>query len=240
MAKVIEPGFTGRLGPLVYYNLKGKNIVRTLPRRYKQTKATKASAGEFGRASGIARTIRTQLRPIIPKPKDNSMQTRLVSAVYKWIHSIKVNAEKIQGTADPIEGFNFLEKSRPTASERGFPGIQFSNPGGGLIQMHFQSFVPNAKIKGPTNTSSIHCKLCTCVIDVNNNYSPDSVSTEMDIDYNGIMVPAQTISFKLPVSKNTLIVTGVSLTYYLNKNGYIQETTNKDFMPVEILAAYCF
>ena len=239
MAKVIEPGFTGRLGPMVFYNLNGKNVVRTLPRSYKQTKATKTSASQFGRASGIASSIRAQLRTVILNPSDNKMQTRLVSAVFEWIRSQKDASKKIQGPAYPISGFNFSQESTSTVSGRGFPAIQVSNPSAGLIQIRIPAFTPNTRIKAPAHTLSVLCKIAAGATDLKTNRSLGSVSRELEIEYNGTEVPEQTISFKLPALEKALIVTGASLSYQLNRSGKSRENINKAFMPVEILSAVC-
>jgi hypothetical protein len=239
MGKVIEPGYTGRVGLLVFYNLNGKNIVRSLPYKYKQTKATKASASEFGRASGIARSIRTQLGPVISNPTDNKMQTRLVTAVFAWIRSMRDPSKKIQGIVYPVRGFNFSEKSTAAISDRGFPAIQISSPSGGLVQIRIPAFIPKAVMKAPAYTESIHCRLCTCVTNIKNSHPLGSASVELEIEYNDTEVAAQTISFKLPTMENALVVTGASLIYRLNKSGNIQVNTNKAFMPEEILSAVC-
>jgi hypothetical protein len=239
MGKVIDPGFTGRVGPVVFYNLNGKNIVRSLPRSYKQTRATRKSAGEFGRASGIARSIRKQLGPVISNPTDNKMQTRLVTAVFEWIRSMRDPSKKIQGIVYPVSGFNFSEKSTATVSDRGFPAIQISYPSAGPVQIRIPAFIPKTVMKVPAYTVSILCRLCTCVTDLKNSYPLGCASVELEIEYSNTEVPAQTISFKLPTPENVLVVTVASLIYRLSKAGNILENTNKAFMPEEILSAVC-
>jgi hypothetical protein len=239
MAKVIEPGFSGRLGSMIFYKLKGKNIVRSLPRRYKQTKATKVSASEFGRASGIGSSIRSQLAPIILNPTDNKMQTSLVSAVFEWLRSKRSDPKNMDGIAYSLRGFNFSEKSTFTVRGRGFPAITISRPSAGQVQIHIPAFVPKVIIKAPLYTVSIFCKLCTGITDLKNNQSPGSSYEEIEIPYNDTEVPARTINIKISPVEKVLIVTGASLNYRLNKNGRIQENTNKAFMPVEILSAVC-
>jgi len=85
MAKAPDLGFTGRVGNLIFYNVNGNKYVRTMPSKVRQTKATKAKASEFGKASTLGSLIRSQMLPIVANPKDLKMQTRLVSAVYQWL-----------------------------------------------------------------------------------------------------------------------------------------------------------
>jgi hypothetical protein len=42
---------------------------------------------------------------------------------------------------------------------------------------------------------------------------------------------------KLPTPKGSLIVTGIAMEYQVDKNGYPQANTNKNFMPANIVDA---
>ncbi len=68
MASQPPMGLVGRTGDIIHYRMGDKYFTRAAPRKFKQTKATKRRAGEFGRASGLASTIRSILSPVIPKP----------------------------------------------------------------------------------------------------------------------------------------------------------------------------
>ena len=109
MAIVTDPGFTGRIGNLIYYNRDGKKYVRTIPDSVRQTKATKKKATEFGRSSTIGASIRRGLSPVIPNSRDQKMQTRLVSVVFQWLNQL----EKVKSVSgfQPLDlgSFSFME-----------------------------------------------------------------------------------------------------------------------------------
>jgi ABC-type protease/lipase transport system fused ATPase/permease subunit len=50
-------------------------------------------------------------------------------------------------------------------------------------------------------------------------------------------VPAQTIMMPLPTPQGSLMVTAVSLVYCYIKNGQLQKTANKAFMPANVIRA---
>ena len=62
-------------------------------------------------------------------------------------------------------------------------------------------------------------------------------STSLNFNYNGEPVPEQIISLPTPTPTGSLFVTGVSLEYFLNKNGHLQKSLNKAFMPAGIVKA---
>jgi len=68
-----QSGITGRIGNTVYYKMGEKYYMRSAPRKYKQTKATKAKATEFGKASSIGRIIRENLSNVIFNADDRKM-----------------------------------------------------------------------------------------------------------------------------------------------------------------------
>src|SRR5664279_3542017 len=129
-----DMGFTGRIGDLIYYKRGDKTFVRKTPRKFKQTKATRARASEFGRASGIGRAIRHQLSAVITNPDDRKMHGRLVSAVFKWLRSINGETPGKINQLHAIDMFEFSEQGRGVLS-RWNPILQVSIPSRGLIQI---------------------------------------------------------------------------------------------------------
>src|SRR5450432_3690010 len=110
MGKIIEPGFTGRVGNLIFYNLYGNNYVRTVPDSVKQTKATKARAGVFGIAATMGAVIRSQMAAIIAEPKDNNMQTRLVTVLFQWLLQLKNQKDSKAIKPRSLMDFQFIEQ----------------------------------------------------------------------------------------------------------------------------------
>jgi hypothetical protein len=84
-----QGGFIGRIGNVIHYKMDGKLYTRSAPRKYKQTKATKAKSREFGMASTIGRVIRENLQFVIFGTNDRKMQTSLVGEIYTWLQGAR-------------------------------------------------------------------------------------------------------------------------------------------------------
>ena len=236
MGKIIEPGFTGRVGNLIFYNLNGNNYVRTMPDRVKQTKATKARAGVFGHASTLGSVIRRQMVSIIAEPRDNKMQTRLITCLYQWLLQSGNESDSRANQAGSLEGFQFIEQKH-SVKGRWKVGLHIPMPAAGLVQIKIPAFVPTEVITAPTNTASVICRIVTSVTDVDGGYAMGSDSTELVFEYNAKPVAAQTISFKLSAPKGSLVLTGISLEYKIAKKDYLASNTNRNYMPSEIVDA---
>ena len=61
------------------------------------------------------------------------------------------------------------------------------------------------------------------------------VST-LRLDYNDKRVSAKIIKMNMPAPKGALIVTAMSLEYKLCKNGLLEKSTDKKFMPAGIVS----
>ena len=62
-------------------------------------------------------------------------------------------------------------------------------------------------------------------------------STSLNFNYNDEPVPEQILLLPTPTPSGSLIITAVSLEYYFNKNGHLQKSMNKAFMPAGIVKA---
>ncbi|MFI5192480.1 MAG: hypothetical protein ACHQD7_00420 [Chitinophagales bacterium] len=233
---IADTGFTGRIQNLIYYKRGNRTCVRTMPERVRQTKATKARAGEFGRASRIGKAIREVLLPVIPNPKDMSMQTRLVAALFQWLQSANARPADLAGPVSQVTGLDLSDPGH-SVRERWRVSFQVDHPSSGLIQIRIPAFVPKDSILAPAKTVSVTCKISAGSCDAATGTALGSASLERTFVYDRTPVAAETISMKLPTPKGSLIVTGIVLEYRVNKNGYPQTNTNKNFMPANIVHA---
>jgi len=216
--------------------MNGKKYVRSVPSRVRQTKATKARAGEFGRASGLGKVIRGQLESVIPAPKDNNMQTRLVTSIYRWLLDWKDQNESKKVQPWSLVGFQFhLQSNRLAVRWKTRLDIRIDKPG--QVQILIPSFVPTEAIMAPKDTVSVVCRIATCVSDTGRKFPLGSDDKELVFEYGKKPVPAKTIAFDLLTPSGSLVLTGVSLEYRVSVNGYVSATKNKNYMPSEIVDA---
>ncbi len=237
MPSQINVQITGKIQNLVFYKRGDKYYARSVPGKVKQTKATKKRATEFGTASRMGKCLRQQLFPVIPFPADNSMQTRLVSALFQWLRSGYDPAQP----CDPVpfvNSFQFTE--RYSLTERWRVALQVTNPEPDLLELRIPAFAPVKSISAPAGTVFVKCIIAAAACDVKNGIATGGFSTSLEFNYNEEEVPEQMVSLPLPTPAGSLAVTAILLEYYSAKNGQPQKIANKAFMPAGMVNAKYF
>jgi len=235
MAKLPPMGFTGRIDNIIHYQMGDKFYARVAPRKFKQTKATKLRASEFGRASTIGCAIRGLMHEAIPDPGDRKMHGRLVGVLFEWLQDFN-NKPSGASRIKIIEDFCFSETNK-TVRERWKVDMQLKNPSPGLVQLHIPGFLPKEMISAPAGTVSVVCRIAIGSLDIPTGKALNKSFIELIYDFNGKPFEEQTISIQLPTPKDCLILTGISLTYRVAKNGRESDNRNKYFMPAGIVHA---
>jgi hypothetical protein len=236
MAKIEPMVFTGRIGPTIHYKMGNGYYVRSMPRKFKQTKATKARATEFGMASTIGSAIRRSLSSVIPDTADRRMHGRLVGAVFAWLQSFNGSTTK-RKNAGEMANFQFKEKVREINS-RWKPRLQIKNLSAGECQIYIPSFIPSLSVSAPSGTRTVVCKIAMGSVEIKSGRQMGTFNTEFNVEYSDIRMEEQTISVRMPTRKDCLLITGMSLTYMILKNGNLIENSNKAFMPAGIVNAF--
>lgn len=77
----------GAVGPSVFRHSRGRSIVQSRPRKYKQTAASMSSAAEFGMISSTGAIIRHAFEPAC-RYQDGRAYTRVSSAVGRCVRSV--------------------------------------------------------------------------------------------------------------------------------------------------------
>jgi hypothetical protein len=234
MPSQIDVQITGRIQNLIFYKRGDKYYTRTAPGKVKQTKATKKRATEFGQASRIGKCLREQLRPAIPFPSDNKMQTRLVSALFQWLRS-GFDATQPNDQVPFVSNFSFTEGY--SLRERWRVALQVTRVNEGGLQLTIPAFVPARSISAPAGTLTVKCNIAATTCTVANGITTSGFCTSLHFDFNEEEVPEQVVSLPMPASAGSLVVTAISLEYNLLKNGYVQQTANKAFMPAGVVSA---
>lgn len=79
-------GIYGTVGNIVTYKLRGKDVVRSLPGEIRQTKATKASAKDFGKIKKLSSFLRWGLGNVLSTYKSMPVMHMMDKAVRRWYH----------------------------------------------------------------------------------------------------------------------------------------------------------
>ncbi len=226
---------TGRINNLVFYKLGDRYCVRSVPQKVRQTKATKARGKQFGIAARAGKALRQQLLPVIPFPSDNNMQTRLVTAVYRYFQSVEgLNPESVNDLPY-INGFQFTTGC--TLAERWKVALTIDRDASGVLQLHIPAFVPSTNISAPAGTVSVICQIAAAGFDRNTGIATGGFSTSLRFEYNNVEIPAQVIPLPLPMPAGSVITTAISLQYQMMKNDHEVPVNKKAFMPAGIVSA---
>ncbi len=236
MARLTDPGPTGKIGNLIFYSMYGKKYVRSMPKHVKQTQATKARSNEFGKASTIGALIRSGLNPVIPEASDRKMQIRLVGVVFQWLNQLVDSKSNSGVQPGDLSMFSFTEKGQ---SVRGRWKISFNvdNPTAGLVEINIPAFTPVKDFISPPKSVSVVCKIASVTIDVKSGRMLGKSNTELIFNLDSESVAAQKIPQQLPTPEGCLIVTGMRLVFMNSKFANADPNSNKAYMPSEIVDA---
>jgi hypothetical protein len=230
-----QMGYTGRIGNVIHYKTGDKYYTRSVPRKYKQTKATKAKSSEFGMASTIGRIIRENLESVIFDTNDRKMQTRLVGEIFTWLQNARhVPASPMNQPT--LDQFQFSTGS-PILANRWNAKLKVSSPAPGQIQIAIPSFIPKTSFKSPPGTGTVVCRIASVEIDVEDKKETGNAQNEIIYKLDRNKVEAQNIIQQLPVTKGSLLVTGMCLEYFVDRYRRTVPTKDKLYKPSQIIFA---
>lgn len=211
----------------------GKFYTRAAPRKYKQTKATKAKSSEFGMASTIGCIIRQNLESIIFNMYDRKMQTRLVGEIFTWLQNARHEPSSAE-TQPTFDQFKFSTRS-PILANRWNVKFKVSSPASGMIQIAIPSFIPKNSFKAPPGVSDVVCRIASVVIDVENKKELGNVKSEITYHLDKNNTDARNIIHELPMAKGSLLVTGMCLEYFLERSKRLVPAKDKLYKPSQII-----
>src|SRR5580693_4009881 len=230
-----QMGYTGRIGNIIHYKMGDKYYTRSAPRKYKQTKGTKAQSSEFGMASTIGRIIREHLESVIFDTNDRKMQTRLVGELFSWLQLARHEPASAM-TKPTLDQFQFSTGS-PILVNRWTAKFKVSSPASGKVQIAIPSFIPKTAFKAPAGSGAVACRIASVVIDVENKEGIGSAQYEIIYKLNRNKTEAQNIIQQLPMPKGSLLVTGMCLEYFVDRYKRTAPTKDKLFKPSQIIYA---
>jgi hypothetical protein len=233
MGKVDPMIYRGRIGPVIHYQVGNKYYTRSMPRKFRQTRATKSRAIEFGQASTIGASIRRILAPVISEEPDLKIRGRLVGVVFNWLQTHKLKQESSPDFLE-LSQFNY-DLNHSSVLGRWKVNIETKNPSPGLVQIKIPAFVPRSEIVAPAGTKTVVCQIGIGSVNLKDGGLLKNSSFDLKFDYNNIPVEEKIISADLPTPKESLVVTGASLHYGILKNGKLKSNSNKAFMPEGII-----
>ena len=206
---------SGSIGPLIYQQRYGTNIIRNKPDRVRQTQATKTSSTEFQYCSRWSKCLRLGLNALWLGNTDPLVSQRLTGALYAALQRNTAlakgernwNNTSLSGlvgfevnTHSPFESYCKTELSATLDAER---RIQFSVPEINTAQ----------SIRYPDGCSSAEL---LCYVTVTNSTSGafiKSVIQSFTLNFSKTTLEAQSFVSE-PLPEDSIIVVSVQLVYY--------------------------
>ena len=87
----------GTLGPVIHYEWKGKQCMRSMPKKFERTEASVKSGLNFGKASSLSREMRQDIAYVNPCKKDNTVMFRFTGVLNQFLNWKTKNAPVVDG-----------------------------------------------------------------------------------------------------------------------------------------------
>ncbi|HEY1870263.1 MAG TPA: hypothetical protein VGG71_04350 [Chitinophagaceae bacterium] len=229
MARRIEKT-SGKVGPVVFFNLGDKNHTRSTPKKFKQTKPTKKAALVFGNASTIGAALRPALLEGLSLAPSNDIQTRFVSAIAEWLRAKQIGQHNNKEIVLALSDFQF-NKLGGEFSKRWQLPWNIQTPDEDSLQVDIPAFIPVQSIAAPAGTVSIDCMIAAAACEVGSKTFCGNAKFSFRFEHDQKEIPAKSILLEIPTPKDSLLIVAASLKYLVQINGKIKQTINKKFMP---------
>lgn len=235
MAKQRNGYFKGTRGNASYYERLGGYYIRSKPTKVKQTRATKASAGKFGKANSLSGSLRKSLTPVLPYPSDRDLMYRFTDALYHWL-LLHRSLRSLSPSVD-LPFVNGLQLNAHTSiGQRWKVPVSVHQPAANSINVHLPAFIPAQSIAAPAHTVAVTC-IISAAGSMLNGTSTGSCTIAIEIPYNDQPIPAQVINLAVATPAGAVLVTAVALRYRLKNGKYCSRPS---FLPASVMdARYC-
>jgi hypothetical protein len=229
--------FAGMVGNIIFYEMNGKQYARSRPRKFKQSKATKAVSKLFGEASRLSSQLRSGLWKLLPDTNEKEMRYRFDKAIQQWLRN--GNPDTSSGTTgfSFIDGFQFSNKASLTEKLKLLLPIDWSQQGKIIINM--PKLVPSHDIAAPANTETVHWMIEVVSSTVKERSSLTAqYGTTLDMKYTEKAIPAQKMELSFKVKPQELIIVVLALKYTVKKYGNASLLNNESWLPAGIIGSY--
>ncbi len=230
----------GSIEGSVFKVFRGTQVIQSAPGKggVKQTRATKKSAGLFGKGSALAAEIRRSLYHVIHENGDGTMVSRLTTEMAAIVrHCYQPQTETFLFETDSFKsltGFNFNQKSPFQKSL----WLDLENK---LSENTLTVTLPQLKIpeelKFPNRTNLCRITVCITLISLKEGLKYQ-VPVLQTLDITSDQHIAEKHDFEFAVPEGCLCVAGIGLNYFAVNKGITVDKRSKDFNPAVICAAF--
>jgi hypothetical protein len=235
MAKQDKIFLSGQVGPVIFYEYRGIPCARSQATKVRQTRATKNSAKQFGKAVHIAKMLRAGLGSLLPDAKDIDMRYRFNNALLQWLR----NDMPANGSADTdlpfIDSFEFNKESELSGRLKLPLSIDWTKPG--TILLTIPRLDPAQVITAPAYTQTVHWQITVTGFSMSKDEVTESYSVKMDMDYNKGFIATKQLSLPFVLKPGDITIVALALKFSAEKKGTVQVITDKRWLPAGIVGA---
>lgn len=199
---------TGTDGPVIYYKWKGIYCERAKGNTGRQAPVAKQQAGILGQASAISARIRNSLKHLLPVTPGRELMYRLNNAIQQWLRTGQAN------TAEPVSEIPFLKNFSFSANKTNddfHVSMPVSRTAGNNLILHIPAFdSPNPVHPLPFN-GQISLNIMVVCCNLHDTTDTRTYQREINIDYNGIAIPAQDLLLPVETKRGCLTVISLSV-----------------------------
>ena len=227
--------FSGRIGNVVFYQYRGKQVARIYVPRIKQTKATKASANVFGRASALARGLRDGLTPLYSDLKDKGFVNRLNSAMRSCLGTGLPGGDAFSEDLPFLSEFQFnAEKELSYRMRKEITG-RFGQ--GRKLLVSLPALDVQEDLKAPAGTETVILRIGAVSVDWTKTQVDKNHFLEIRIPYRESTRAAEELEFPVTKKKGHLVALVVGLRYASDRQ-YKAINEKVEWMPTGIVGAW--
>ena len=223
---------------MVVYRLNGQDVVRSLPRPYEQTPATKARSLNFGKATRAAALLRSGLKNVLPFPKDSQIQGRLSGTISKWLGTTPIAERQPEKKIPYLIDFHFNSKSELNSLWKSLLQVDLSEQG--ELVLNIPPFIPSNIIYAPSWAQTIECRIGAVSCNLADGSFGGEFFTSIHFPTKKQEVAAQQIPLSVPVESGNIVLVVVSMVYTIKKKGELLENMDAAFRPGDVIAAMYF
>jgi hypothetical protein len=236
MGKYIPHSYSGRADNVVYVHTAEGTYMRSRPRKYKHTAASKKAAAVFGQAASIGAILRACLLPGLSLESYKGFQNRLTVAIASWLRS-HPPGEEIK-PADQISSFlevEYNEKGRTIDSLWRINRIvRLAEPG--VLEITIPAFNPVKDLSVAPGTTNVSFAVSAVSVSLHANENGHADS-ELSFDYIDQQIDERIIRLEFPTPQASLLITAACLKCRAPRYGNLRQINPAIYGPASIISA---
>jgi hypothetical protein len=246
MAKKSNNILQGSIANVIHYEWKGKQCMRSMPRKFNRTEASVKSGLNFGKASSLSREIRQLIAYVNPCKDDNTVMFRFTGVLNQFINWKSKHAPVIDGiiTELPfIRDFQFNNQCDLSNIPALKVSAKINDPG--KLEVSLPSFNPYQILGVQYFANQALCKMILTVSNLDTGVTEISDTATIDIPVKDELFQPPVLSMRTSTGKNELVILVMALQYVAGLAGGSDMPTEKEMitdkkkLPCVIAWAYC-